>query len=162
MINTVFVILTWVVGAVATVGPVAVIVGLIFFPAVIVPLISRLAKAFMECVPCIVAVSCVLACLGAYWVGHHAAASDCRAAELRAELRNKQIDLDEANKAKADEASRANTIEAQASDQRKEDLAAIADLKKRPPTCAFDDVDAGSVPDDKSGTGRKKSPAKAR
>lgn len=144
MINTVFVVLTWLIGLAATVGPVAVIAGLIFFPAIVVPLISRLARAFFDCVPCIIAAAVVLACVGSYWVGHLDAASDCRAEQLQAELRNKQFDLDKAKQAATDEAARATTIEANANAKHSEDAAYIATLEARP-ACALDESDLGGV-----------------
>lgn len=163
MINTVFVVLTWLIGLAATIGPVAVIAGLIFFPAVVTPLISKVATAFFDCLYCMIAVAVVLACVGSYWVGHLDASSDCRAEQLQAELRNKQIDLDNARKAEADEASRANSIEEKANARQKDDADYIAHLEARP-ACALDDSDLGigRVPNDKSGASRKKPSAGAK
>lgn len=161
MINTLFIVLTWIIALVATFGPLAVILGMIFVPAVAVPLISKIAKAFFDCIPCMIAAAVVVACVGSYWVGHHQAASDCRAAELEAVLRNQKIDLENANKAAADEADRAINIEVTADEQRKKDAAYIKALESRP-GCALDDSDIGGVPNDKSGPRRKKSSAGAR
>lgn len=161
MINTVFVVLTWLIGLAATVGPMAVIAGLIFFPAIVVPLISRLAKAFFDCTPCIIATAVVLACVGSYWVGHLDAASDCRAEQLQAELRNKQFDLDKARQAATDEAARAITIEETANARQKEDADYIAKLQSRP-ACTLDDGDLVGMPNDKSRPIRKKPAAGAR
>ncbi len=161
MINTVFVVLTWLIGIVATVGPIAAIIGIIAFPAVVVPLISKIAKAFFACVPCMIAAAVVLACLGSYWVGHHDAASDCKAEQLQAALRNKQIDLDNAVKAKVDESARAKTIEEQANARQKDDAEYIAHLEGRP-ACALDDSDIGGMPNNRSGPGRKKPAAGTR
>lgn len=160
MINTAFVVLTWLIGIVATVGPVAAIIGIIAFPAIAVPLISRVAKAFLECVPCMIATAVVLACLGSYWVGHHDAASDCRDEQLQAELRNKQFDLDKAKQAAADEATRATTIEEKANARQKDDADYIARLEGRP-ACALDDNDLG-LSNDKSRARPKRPAAGAR
>lgn len=161
MINTGFIVLTWLLGAVATLGPVAVILGMIFVPAVAVPLISRIAKAFFDCVPCIIATAVVLACVASYWVGHHEAASDCRDEQLQAELRNKQFDLEKARQAASDEAKRAATIEEQANVQRKEDGDYIAHLEARP-ACALDESDIGGVPARQPRSGAKRPAATAR
>lgn len=155
MINTVFVVLTWLIGIVATVGPVAAIIGIIAFPAIVVPLISKITKALLGCIPCMIALAVVLACVGSYWVGHIDAASDCRDEQLQAELRNKQIDLDNAKKAKADEAARADTIEVTADEQRKKDAEYISRLEARP-SCLLDESDIGGVRNDKPGTSSKK------
>lgn len=161
MINGVFVILTWLLAAVAAVGPVAVILGLIFVPAVAVPLISSLASRLFACARCIVAIVAVLMCIGSYWVGHWDAAADCRAGELQAQLRNARVDAENAKKSADDETNRANTIEASANDQHAKDLDYIKSLEGRP-ACALDDDDLGRVPDNRPRTGRTNPAARAR
>lgn len=149
MINGLFVVLTWLLAAVATFGPVAVILGLIFAPAVAVPLISSIASRLFACTRCIMAIVAVLMCIGSYWVGHWDAAADCRAGEMEAQLRNARIDADNAKKSADDEITRANTIEASANDQHAKDLDYIKSLESRP-ACVLDDGDIGSVRPGKS------------
>lgn len=161
MINTAFVVLTWLLGLAATLGPVAVIAAVIFIPAVAIPLISSIAKRFLECLWCIVAVVAVLMCVGSYWVGHWDAESDCRAGELEAKLRNARIDAENAEKSKQDESNRANAIEAAASARQKDDHDYITHLEGRP-SCNLDDNDLGRVRNDKPRTGRTKPAAGAR
>ena len=160
MLHYVFIGLTWLIGTVGVAGAVAIIVAVIYLgPAAVLAIIEPLFARFIACIPCIVFVVFVLATTGAYWIGHHQEAKQCKAAELAAALRNTQIDRDNAVKAKADETNRANQIETDANDQRRKDLADIALLKNRPATCAFDDTDAGSLPDNKSGSGNAHPPA---
>jgi hypothetical protein len=162
MINTAFVVLTWLVGLAATFGPVAVILGLIFVPAVAVPLISSIAKRVLDCLWCIVAVVAVLMCVGSYWVGHWDAAADCRAGELEAKLRNARIDAEVAKKSADDEFQRASQIEATAEARQKDDHDYIAHLEARP-SCNLDDSDLpGGVRNDKPRAGRAKPAAGAR
>jgi hypothetical protein len=154
MIHYVFIAATWLIGLFGVGGAIAVIAGLIFLgPAAVAAIVQPLVTKFMSCIWCIVVVVFVLSTTGAYWVGIYHEASLCRADELSAKLRNAQIDRDNAVAAKTDESNRANQIETDADDQHRKDLADIASLKNRPPTCAFDDVDSGGVPNNKSGAG---------
>lgn len=160
MLHYVFVGATWLIGLLGVGGAVAAIAGAVFLgPTAVVAIIQPLAVKFIKCTACVVVVVFVLSTVGAYWVGHHQMAIECRNADLAAELRNREIDLENASKARSDETERANKIEGDSSEQHTKDLKEIADLKKRPPTCAFDDVDSGSVPDDKPGPGSAKPPA---
>lgn len=163
MLNYAFVALTWLIGLLGVGGAIAVIAASIFLgPTVVIGIVQPMLSRFMACTKCVVATVFVLATVGAYWIGHHAAAKECRDADLAAALRNAQLDRNNAEKAKTDETKRANKIETDANDRHKKDLADIALLKSRPPTCAFDDIDAGSVPDRQSGTGGARAPASAR
>lgn len=161
MINTLFVIMTWLAGLALTFGPVAVILGMIFVPAVAAPLISSIARRFLGCLWCIVAVVAVLMCVGSYWVGHWDAAADCRAGELEAKLRNARIDAENAEKSKQDESNRANAIEAAAAARQKDDHDYITHLEARP-SCNLDDADLGRVRNDKPRAGRTKPAGGAR
>jgi hypothetical protein len=162
MINTAFVVLTWLLGLAATLGPVAVIAAVIFVPAVAVPLISSIAKSFLECLWCIVTVVAVLMCVGSYWVGHWDAAADCRAGELEAKLRNARIDAENAKKSADDEFQRASEIETTAKARQKDDHDYITHLEARP-SCNLDDGDLpGRVRNDKPRTSRTKPAAGAR
>ncbi len=152
MIHYVFIAATWLIGLFGVGGAIAIIAGLIFLgPAAVTAIVQPVITKFISCIWCIAFVVFILSTTGAYWVGVHQEAQKCRANELAAELRNAQIDRDNAVKAKTDESNRVNQIKTDANDQHEKDLQAIADLKKRPTTCAFDDIDAGSVRD-KSGT----------
>jgi hypothetical protein len=143
MLHYFFIGMTWLIGAVGVGGAIATIVGLVTLgPAAVVAWFEPLLVKFLSCLWCVVAVVFLLSTVAAYWVGHHTAEGESRAAELAAELRNKQIDLDNATKAASDESTRANTIEAQANDQHAKDETYIAELKNRPdPACALDDSD---------------------
>ncbi len=161
MINTAFVVLTWLLGLAATLGPASVILALIFVPAVAVPLISSVAKRFFECLWCVVVLVAVLMCVGSYWVGHWDAAADCRAGEMAAQLRNARIDAENAKKSADDEFERANQIEAQSNDQRSKDAAYIKTLESRP-ACNLDDSDLGGMPDNRPRSRSTKPAAGAR
>jgi hypothetical protein len=162
MLHSVMVWASWAIGIVGVTGMVACIVAMIWLgPVVVNAIIGPIFSRFIACTRCVVAVVFVLTTIAAYWLGHHQAVNECRDAELSAALRNKQIDVENAEKAKADETTRANTIEAESNDRHQSDLAEIAKLKSRPPTCAFDDNDVGRVHDD-SRSGRKNAPAGAR
>lgn len=154
MLHWVFIIATWLIGIFGVTGAIVAIVAFLYLgPAVVIPIVTSAFERFIKCIWCVVAVVFVLATVGSYWVGHHEAEVQCRANDLAAELRNAQIDRDNAVKAKTDESNRANQIETDANEQHSKDIIAIADLKRRPVTCAFDDIDSGtsSVPNDKSG-----------
>lgn len=161
MINTAFVILTWLLGLAATLGPAAVILGLVVAPAVAVPLISKLGGAFLSCSRCIVAAIAVVMCVGSYWVGHWDAEQDCRAGELAAQLRNVRIDAENARQSAADELQRATQIEAQSNDQRSKDADYIKALESRT-SCNLNDNDIGRLPDYQSRARRAKPAAGAR
>lgn len=162
MLNYFFVAATWLIGTLGVTGAVGVIVAAVILgPTAVIEIARPLLTRFLSCLWCVVAVVFLMATVGAYWVGHHEAVSDCRAGELAAKLRNQQIDLDNARKAEADEASRANTIEEKANARQKDDADYIAHLEARP-ACSLDDSDLGGVPNHKSGAGRKKSPVGAK
>jgi hypothetical protein len=157
MLHSVMVWASWAIGIVGIAGLAAGIAATIWLgPVVVNAIIGPIFSRFVACTKCVVSVVFVLSTIAAYWLGHHQAANECRDAELSAVLRNKLIDLTNAEKAKADETTRANTIEAESNDRHQSDLAEIAKLKSRPPTCAFDDFDIGGraavgVPDKRHG-----------
>lgn len=153
-------IITWVFGIVGVLGVAGTIAAAILFPAVVIPILQSIVSFILKCKPCLIAIAIIVACSASWWHGHHTAVVACRESELAAELRNKQIDLDNAKQAKDDESHRANTIEAESNDQHAKDAAYIEELKNRPmPSCALDDGDVGGVPDRSSRPGGKKSPA---
>lgn len=154
--------LTWILGIASFLGIGGMIAVYFLFPAlvpVIASALTKLIQKFLACSWCKIIAALLVVFFVGWWLGHHKAELECRAANVAAELRNAQIDRDNAVKAKTDESNRANQIETDANDQHTKDIQAIADLKKRPPTCAFDDTDAGGVPNDKSGTGNTQPPA---
>jgi hypothetical protein len=149
-LHSVFIAASWLIGLLGVGGVVAAIAAVVFLaPAAVQAIVVPIFKRFIECTWCIVVVVFVLTTTGAYWVGHHEAESECRAEELRAELRNKTIDADNATKAKEDETKRADTIEETANAQHERDIASIAALKARGHACPFDDIDSGGMPDNK-------------
>jgi hypothetical protein len=152
------VVLTWILSIVGVLGVGGAVAAAVLFPAVAIPLLQSIVARIIACRPCLYAVAVIAMCFASWWFGHHQAVLDCRAGELAAQLRNQQIDLDNARKAEADEASRANTIEEKANARQKDDADYIAHLEARP-ACSLDDSDLGGVPNHKSGTGRKKPPA---
>jgi hypothetical protein len=144
MIHTAYIILTWIVGIVAVLGPIGAIAAFFLIPTVAVPIMTKFATAFLGCTRCVVATVFVIAGVGSYWVGHYDAASDCKEAQIAAQLATKNRDLEAAQKAKDDETQRANKIEADANARQKDDADYIATLEKRP-SCALDDSDLGGL-----------------
>ncbi len=156
-------IMPWVLGIVSVLGVAGTIAAVILFPAVVIPILEGVVAWIMKCKPCLYAILLVAACSAAWWYGHHTAVVACREDEIAAELRNKQIDLDNAKKAKDDETERANKIEAGANDQHEKDTAYIEQLKNRPdPLCVLDDPDLIGLPDHKSRPGGAKPAAHPR
>lgn len=107
---------------------------------VILPAVVKIAKAIVQTRAGVGAICFVVA-----WIlaDQHRANLDeatFRQSSLRAELAQKAADLDAARKSAADEADRANTIEANANEQRSKDAAYIETLQSRP-ACALDDAD---------------------
>jgi hypothetical protein len=159
MLHYVFIGATWLIGIFGVGGAITAAVACVMLgPAVVIPIVQSAFVRFIQCTWCVVAVVFVLSTTGAYWVGVHQEAQKCRANDLAAELRNREIDLENASKARSDETERANKIEGDSSEQHAKDLSDIAELKKRPATCAFDDIDSG-MPDDKSRPGNAQPPA---
>lgn len=168
MLHYLMIGLTWLIGIFGIAGAVAVIAACIWLgPAVVGAIIGPLLSRFVACTKCILVVVFLLATIASYWLGHHEAVEKCRADGAAAVTRNKNIDERIGKTAGADESDRVTKIEKEANAQHQKDLAEIATLKGRPPTCAFDDVDAGiagagGLPNDKSRPGSKKPAAAAR
>lgn len=163
MIHVGMVALSWALGAFGVAGTVAVIVAVVYLgPATVLAIVQPLLSRFIACMTCVVVVACTLAIVAAYWLGHHQAAVECRAADLAAELRNREIDLANASRARSDETARANTLEKDADDQHHQDLDAIAALKARKHGCPFDDIDAGGGVQPRAGAGGAPAAGKAR
>lgn len=162
MLHNLFIGLSWLIGGLGVVGAGAFIAGLVFLgPVALRAIVAPIVEEFFACTKCVAAVVFVLATVGAYWVGHHEAENECRAADLAAALRNAQFDLDNAVKAKADESQRADAIEETSNARHQKDIAANAALALRAASCAFDDIDAGGLPG-QSRAGRAKAAARAK
>jgi len=161
MINGLFTALTWLLGLAATIGPLAVILGVIFAPAIAIPLVSSIATRFFACTRCMIAAAAIFACIGSYWIGRLDATAECRAGELEAQLRNARIDADNAKRAKEDEALKVTTIEENADARAKRDADYIKSLESRP-GCALDCGDADGLCNDKPRPGRARSSSRAR
>jgi hypothetical protein len=141
--------ITWIVAVVSTCGIAGTIAAAIAFPAVVIPILENFVSWFLKCKPCIYAMAIVAACFASWWFGHHQAVLQCREAELAAELRNKQFDLEREQQGKADAERRAKEIEDSANERAQKDADYIAKLKDKP-ACLLDDDDIGGMPDDKS------------
>jgi hypothetical protein len=160
---TMTMILPWVLGVVGVLGVGGTIAAAFLFPAIVIPVLESIVAFIMKCKPCLYAIALIAACSAAWWHGHHTAVLACRQDELSAELRNKQIDLDNAKKSAANEASRASKIEADANDRQTKDAAYIEQLKNRPdPLCVLDDPDLRGLRNHKSRPGRAKPAAHSR
>lgn len=148
--HNVFMWATWAVAAFGVGGTVALVVALLTLgPAVVQAWLVPSLVRFLRCSACVAAVVFVLATVGAYWVGHHQAASECKAGELAASLRNQEFDLAEAQNAKAEAEKRAKEIEKSSAERATQDAEYIKSLEAKP-ACALDDGDIGGVPDHKS------------
>lgn len=147
MLHTVFIALTWLIGALGLTGALAVIAGCVWLgPTAVIAIARPLLSKFIACARCVALTAAITATVAAYWVGHHQAERQCRADELAAALRNAEIDRDNALQAKADEARRADTIEAATHESQQQAADYIATLQSRAtPACVFDDRDAGGL-----------------
>jgi hypothetical protein len=132
--------MAWIIPIVGVLGVGGTIAAAIFFPSIVIPIL----QSIMRCKPCLYALAVIVAMSGSWWHGNHTASVACRESELAAELRNKQIDLDNAHKAMADETERVKSIEDQANARQKNDADYIAHLEKRP-ACLLDDADVGGL-----------------
>lgn len=138
----------WVLGIVSALGIAGTIAAAVFFPAVVIPVLQNLVSWLLRCRPCLYALAVAVLMAVSWWLGHHQAVLACREAELSAELRNKQFDLERERTAKADAEKRAQEIEDSANERAKTDAEYIEKLKAKP-ACLFDDDDVG-VSNDKS------------
>lgn len=143
--------LTWILGIVGTLGIGGCIAVYFLFPAlvpVITAALGNLIRRFLACGWCKIIAGGFLIFFVGWWLGHHKAELDCRAAELNSELAAQRQDNTIAQQAAADEANRAIDIEVTASEQHKKDLAFIAS-HAGDTACGFDPLygdDAGGVP----------------
>lgn len=153
-------LIPWLLGIVGVLGVGGTIAAVIFFPAVAIPVLQSVVSSLLKCKPCLYALTLVALMSLSWWFGHHQAVLQCRESELAAELRNKQIDLENAHKAATDEAERTKSIEEQANARQKDDADYIAHLKNNP-ACALDDSDIG-LPNNQQRPGSKKPAARAR
>jgi hypothetical protein len=138
---------TWIVAVIGTFGVAGTIAAAIFFPAVVIPVLENLVTWLLRCKPCLFAMAIAGACFASWWFGHHQAVLQCREAELAAQLRNKQFDLERERQAKADAEQRAKEIEESANERAQKDADYISKLKDKP-ACLLDDDDIGGLPND--------------
>lgn len=117
-------------------------------------LAGKVLAWLLGCRQCLYVMAIGAALVGSNWLGQHKARTECREAQVRARLANAQADLAETKRAAADANARANAIEANASDQRKEDAAYIASLKARP-ACDLTDADIGGLPNHRNRNGAR-------
>ena len=122
----------------------------------LLPILSGVFKAVLRCKPCLIALAIVAALVTSFWLGQHKARLECQEAQLMAKLANQRADLESAKKAEADAKSRADKIEGEASDQRKEDADYIARLKGRP-ACDLTDDDISGLPNHRNRNGARPS-----
>lgn len=120
------------------------------------PYVLKSGAFLFRCKPCLIALAVVIALMASNWLGQHKARTECREAQLQARLANQRADLENARKAAADAKSRADRIEVEASDQRKEDAAYIASLKGRP-ACDLTDADIDGLPNHRNRNGARPS-----
>lgn len=122
----------------------------------LLPALSGTLTFILRCKPCLIALAVIVALVASNWLGQHKARTECREGQMAARLANKQADLDNAKKAAADAKARADAIEGDASDQRKEDAGYIASLKNRP-ACDLTDDDISGLPNHRNRNGARPS-----
>lgn len=140
---------TWVGAAVGTLGIAGTIAACIAFPTVVVPILQSVVSTILKCRPCLIALvfvaSVTAALFGGYWKGRSIEKAECRADAIAAELRNREIDLEVASKARSDETERANKIAADAGQRAVTDAEFIAKLGSRS-ACLLNDDDLHITP----------------
>lgn len=122
----------------------------------LLPLVVQSFRTLLRCKPCLVVVGVIGLVIASNQLGQHKARTECREAQLQARLANQRADLENAKKAATDAKSRADLIEGEASDQRKEDADYIARLKTRPgPGCDLTDDDIAGLPNHRHRNGAR-------
>ncbi len=132
----------WLLSIVGVLGVGGTIAAAVLFPAVVIPIL----QSIMRCKPCLYALAVMVLMGGSWWHGHHTAVLACRESELAAELRNKNIDLENERKAKADAEKQVKEIEDSSNERAKTDAEYIERLKAKP-ACLLDDDDIGGMRD---------------
>lgn len=151
------VVTTWAFAVVAALGVGGTIIACILAPAIALPILESVVSAILRCKICMWILLALALCAGSFWFGHHTAVLACREAEFAAELRNRNIDLENASKARSDETERANDIKAKANEQHAKDADYIEQLKNVP-ACLLNDTDINGM-HKPVWSGRAKSPA---
>lgn len=64
------VVLTWVLGTLATFGGVGTAVAMIFFPLTAAPILQKIVSAVIGCKSCLIVTAFVVVAIGSYWYGH--------------------------------------------------------------------------------------------
>lgn len=140
----------WAFTIVGVLGLGGAIAALIFVPAAAIPILQSVVSAILRCKPCLYALAVMALMGGSWWHGHHTAVLACREAELTAELRNKQIDLENERIAKAEAERQVKEIEDSSNERAKSDAEYIERLKSKP-ACLLDDDDIGLLNGTRSG-----------
>jgi hypothetical protein len=66
-----FVIATWVLGAVTTLGVAGTVAAFVFFPTVAAPILAKVTSTLLGCKTCLLVAAAVAIALGSYWYGRH-------------------------------------------------------------------------------------------
>ncbi len=152
--------LTWVLSIVGVLGLGGAIALAVIAPAVVIPLIQRTIEWILGCKLCLYALAFIVAVFASFWAGHYKATLDCKSDAYAAELRNRQVDLDIAHRAVADESDRVKAIEDMASVREKRDNEYIKSLEARP-VCALDDRDVSGLSNHQPRPRKAKPPRRA-
>ncbi len=78
------VILTWVLAAVSTFGVAGAVVGFIFFPTIVAPILSKVTQEVLACKTCLIATALVVTALGSFWYGREGEYDNGHAAAIAA------------------------------------------------------------------------------
>ncbi len=153
-------LLYYVLPIVAVLGVGGTIVALVATGVIGIPVLVKIVDWILGCRWCLIVLAFLAFGLASFWIGHHRALLECKADAYAAELRNKQIDLDIAHRAVADESDRVKAIEDRASEREQKDNEYIKSLEARP-VCALDDRDVGGLSNHQSRAGKKNAPRRA-
>jgi hypothetical protein len=66
-----YVVLTWVLGAVATLGVGGTIAAFVFVPTIAAPALAKVTETLLGCTKCLVVAAFLAVALGSYWYGRH-------------------------------------------------------------------------------------------
>jgi hypothetical protein len=134
-------VLMWGTTIVGTLRVIGAIAAAIAFPAIAIPVLQSVTSAILKCKPCMIALAILTALFVGALYGSHVATAKCKAGQLAAELRNKQIDLDVASET-AKEADTARSESADRAVQSEKKVAEYAKaLKDRPNSACILGVD---------------------
>jgi hypothetical protein len=66
-----YVIATWILGAVSVLGVAGTVAAFIFFPTIAAPIAGKVTQVLLGCKACLIAAAFVCIALGSYWYGRH-------------------------------------------------------------------------------------------